>query len=113
VLEELTDRYGEPPEPVRNLIAVSRLRLAAQKAGLGEVVAMGSNLRLAPAILPDSLQVRLQRMYPGAKYHAAPKVVMAPMPRVDGEPPADADLIAWVASLLGALFPVAEPAEAR
>lgn len=111
VLEELTDRYGEPPAAVLNLIAVSRLRRAAQKAGLGEVVAMGSNLRLAPAVLPDSLQVRLQRMYAGAKYHAAPKVAMVPLPRVNGEAPEDADLIAWVATLLGALFPepVAEP----
>ncbi len=51
-------------------------------------------------------------MYPGAKYHAAPKVVTVPMPRVDGEPLADTDLIEWVATLLGALFPVAEPAPA-
>ncbi|WP_025158637.1 transcription-repair coupling factor [Leifsonia aquatica] len=110
VVEELSDRYGEPPVQVLNLVAVSRLRRAAQKAGLGEVVAMGSNLRLAPAILPDSLQVRLQRMYPGSKYHAAPKVAMVPLPRVNGESVDDADLIEWVATLLGALFPVPEPA---
>ncbi|MDN4615851.1 transcription-repair coupling factor [Leifsonia sp. F6_8S_P_1B] len=109
VLEELTDRYGQPPAPVLNLIAVSRLRRAAQKAGLGEVVAMGSNLRLAPAILPDSVQVRLQRMYPGSKYHAAPKVAMVPLPRVDGEALPDAELIDWVATLLGALFPQPAP----
>ncbi|MFE4470859.1 transcription-repair coupling factor [Leifsonia sp. NPDC056824] len=110
VLEELTDRYGEPPAPVLNLIAVSRLRRAAQKAGLGEVVAMGSNLRLAPALLPDSKQVRLQRMYPGSKYHAAPKVATVPLPRVNGEAIDDAGLIEWVGSLLGALFPAPEPA---
>jgi transcription-repair coupling factor (superfamily II helicase) len=110
VLDELTDRYGEPPVAVLNLIAVSRLRFAAQKAGLGEVVAMGSNLRVAPAILPDSLQVRLQRMYPGSKYHAAPKVVTVPMPRVNGEALDDSALIEWVSSLLGAIFPAPEPA---
>lgn len=110
VLEELTDRYGEPPVQVLNLVAVSRLRRTAQKAGLGEVVAMGSNLRLAPALLPDSLQVRLQRMYPGSKYHAAPKVAIVPLPRVDGEALDDSALIEWVATLLGALFPVPEPA---
>lgn len=113
VLEELTDRYGEPPEAVTNLIAVSRLRRAAQKAGLGEVVAMGSNLRLAPAILPDSLQVRLQRMYPGSKYHAAPKVATVPLPRVDGEALEDSVLIGWVGDLLGALFPEKEQAAER
>ncbi|WP_226655525.1 transcription-repair coupling factor [Leifsonia sp. LS1] len=110
VVEELSDRYGEPPVPVLNLVAVSRLRRHAQKAGLGEVVAMGSNLRLAPALLPDSLQVRLQRMYPGSKYHAAPKVATVPLPRVNGEPLDDSALIEWVSTLLGALFPLPEPA---
>jgi hypothetical protein len=39
---------------VVNLIAVSRLRRAAVKAGLSEVVAMGTNLRVAPGALADS-----------------------------------------------------------
>ena len=110
VLDELADRYGEPPEAVLNLIAVSRLRRAAVKAGLSEVVAMGSNLRVAPAELPDSLQIRLQRMYPGARYFAQAKAVSVPMPRINAEPLSDADLIGWAATLLAALFPA--PAEA-
>ncbi|WP_213813718.1 transcription-repair coupling factor [Glaciihabitans sp. dw_435] len=101
VLEELTDRYGEPPEQVTTLIAVSRLRRAAQKAGLSELVAMGGKLRIAPADLPDSIQVRLQRMYPGSKYFAAPRVVNVTMPAEMG----DAELIEWATKLLGAIFP--------
>ncbi|WP_307859047.1 transcription-repair coupling factor [Desertivibrio insolitus] len=104
VLEELTDRYGEPPQPVHTLIAVSRLRRAAQKGSLSEVVAMGSNLRIAPADLPDSMQVRLQRMYPGARYFAQTKSVSVPLPRKHGESLPDDELIAWVSSLLNAVF---------
>jgi transcription-repair coupling factor (superfamily II helicase) len=104
VRDELADRYGDPPAQVANLIAVSRLRRAAVKAGLSEVVAMGPNLRVAPAQLADSVQVRLQRMYPGAKYFAAANAVSVPMPRVNGEPLADADLIDWAATLLAAIF---------
>jgi transcription-repair coupling factor (superfamily II helicase) len=104
VLDELTDRYGEPPEQVTNLIAVSRLRRMAVKAGLSEVVAMGSNLRVAGVALADSIQIRLQRMYPGAKYFAANASVALPMPRVNGEPLADADLIRWTGDLLVAIF---------
>jgi len=100
VLEELTDRYGEPPEQVQNLIAVSRLRRKAQKAGLGEVVVMGDKLRIAPADLADSIQVRLQRMYPGSRYHAAASAVLVPLP----PEPTDAALIAWVDGLLVAIF---------
>ncbi len=50
VVEELRDRYGEPPSEVEGLIAVARLRRRAAQAGLADVVAMGSNLRIAPAI---------------------------------------------------------------
>jgi len=104
VLEELADRYGEPPEQVTNLIAVSRLRRMAVKAGLSEVVAMGPNLRVAGVALADSIQIRLQRMYPGSKYFAANASVSLPMPRVNGEPLDDADLIAWTSTLLVAIF---------
>jgi transcription-repair coupling factor (superfamily II helicase) len=104
VLDELTDRYGEPPEQVQNLIAVSRLRRMSTKAGLSEVVAMGGNLRVSPAVLADSVQVRLQRMYQGSRYFTQTSTVSVPMPVVNGEPLADADLIAWTNQLLVAIF---------
>ncbi|RFA11573.1 transcription-repair coupling factor [Subtercola boreus] len=112
VLEELTDRYGEPPEQVTNLIMVSKLRRLAQRTGLSEVVAMGSNLRVAPAALADSVQARLRRMYPTAKYMGAAAALSVPMPVVNGHPLPDAELIAWVESLLGAIFPAPTSASA-
>ncbi|HRN29067.1 MAG TPA: transcription-repair coupling factor, partial [Terrimesophilobacter sp.] len=102
VLEELTDRYGQPPAQVLNLVAVSRLRRAAQKAGLSDVVSAAGKLRVVGAELPDSRQVRLQRMYPGPRYVAASRTVLVPMPDAAD----DAALIAWVGSLLEALFAV-------
>ncbi|MGK2853163.1 MAG: transcription-repair coupling factor [Microbacteriaceae bacterium] len=105
VLEELTDRYGEPPAPVLALLEVSKLRRAAQRASLSEVVVMGSNLRLAPAELADSIQVRLQRMYPGAKYFAQNGAVSVPLPRAGEAALPDAELISWAGGLLAAIFP--------
>jgi transcription-repair coupling factor (superfamily II helicase) len=105
VAEELTDRYGDLPESVQNLIAISRLRRVAIKAGLSDVVAVGGNLRIAPAELPDSKQLRLKRMYPGAREFAAAKALSIPLPQGT-----DADLIAWVGGVLTALFAPAEPA---
>ncbi|MET4780774.1 transcription-repair coupling factor [Glaciihabitans sp. UYNi722] len=104
VLEELTDRYGEPPSQVLNLIAVSRLRRMAQKAGLSEVVTAGGNLRVASMELADSIQVRLQRMFPGARYFGQTKSVSVPMPSRQGILLADADLIEWTGQLLVAIF---------
>lgn len=106
VLEELADRYGPPPAQVENLIAVSRLRRMAQKAGLSEFVNAAGKLRIVGAELPDSIQVRLQRMYPGSRYLAQTRTVMLPLPDL----PDDAALIDWAAKLLAAIYP--SPADA-
>jgi transcription-repair coupling factor (superfamily II helicase) len=119
VVEELTDRYGEPPEQVQNLVAISRLRRLAQKATLSDVVAMGGNLRIAPAELPDSLQVRLQRLYPGARIFAQAKAISVPLfAGTTTSEHSDTELVTWVTELLAAIFPpkpapaAAEPAPA-
>lgn len=108
VVDELVDRYGEPPEQVRHLVAISRLRREAQRAGLSDVIATGSKLRIAPANIPDSRRVRLERMYPGAKHFAQNDVILVPFPVTNGELPSDADLIDWVSRLIIAIFPVPE-----
>jgi len=107
VVEELADRYGDIPEPVGHLVAVSRLRRRAQRAGLSEVVVAADRLRIAPLDLPDSRQVRLQRVHRGARYIAAQRVVLVPLP---DPKPSDADLIGWVGGLLDDLLPPHSPA---
>ena len=106
VLEELADRYGTPPETVRHLAAISRLRRQAQLAGLSDVIATGSKLRIAPAKIPDSRRVRLERLYPGAKHFAQNDVILVPFPMPGGEMLADGDLIEWVSKLITAVFPI-------
>jgi len=106
VIEELTDRYGTPPAEVSGLIAIARLRRRAARAGLTDVVAMGSNLRVAPARFEDSIKVRLQRLYPQAKLVGGGEALVVPMPGADR-----ADPVEWTGQLLTALFP--EPASAE
>lgn len=109
VADELQDRYGELPSEVEGLLAVARVRRRAAQAGLSDVVAMGPNLRIAPANLPDSMRVRLQRLYPAAKLLAGGDALVLPMPRPGGEPVADTDLIAWVGQLIDQLWPAPKP----
>ncbi|WP_341935095.1 transcription-repair coupling factor [Microbacterium sp. LWO14-1.2] len=117
VIDELTDRYGTPPEEVEGLIAVARLRRRAARAGLADVVVMGSNLRIAPARLEDSIKVRLQRLYPKAKLVAGGEALVVPMPTVPAavgvglESLPDAELLEWVGQLFTAIFP--EPVKAE
>ncbi|WP_460775007.1 transcription-repair coupling factor [Microbacterium sp. GXF7504] len=110
VVEELTDRYGAPPAEVEGLVRMARLRRRAARTGLSDVVAMGPNLRVAPAKLPDSMRVRLQRLYPKAKLVASGEALVVPLPSAGGEPLSDGDLIAWVQQLLDAIFPEPVPA---
>ncbi|GAA1850703.1 transcription-repair coupling factor [Microbacterium koreense] len=110
VIDELTDRYGEPPGEVGGLVAVARLRRRAAAAGLADVVAMGSNLRIAPANLPDSMKVRLQRLYPKAKLVQGGDALLVPLPSAGGEPVGEGELIAWVAQLIDQLWPIKQAA---
>jgi transcription-repair coupling factor (superfamily II helicase) len=107
VVEELTDRYGALPETAERLVAVARLRLLCRAAGVTEVsAASAATLRLAPMTLPDSVQVRLARKYPGARYRATTSTVQVPIPRAGGVGAPrirDLELVQMVADLLTTL----------
>jgi transcription-repair coupling factor (superfamily II helicase) len=107
VVDELTDRYGAPPEPVMALLAVARFRLLAKERGIAEVVAQGKFIRFAPAALPDSRRLRLTRLYPGSVYKAAEGSVLVPRPmteHVPRSPITDQPLLEWAGGVLAAVF---------
>jgi transcription-repair coupling factor (superfamily II helicase) len=107
VLEELTDRYGPPPEVVRNLLAVAAFRIKARAAGLTEIVTSGNYLRFAPAELPESRVLRLKRLYPGSVVKEAAKLILVPRPRprqIGGPPIRDAELLAWCSEVVESVF---------
>ena len=95
---ELIDRYGEPPVPVESLLEVAGLRVRVREAGLTEVTAAGSNVRFAPAKLPESRQLRLARVYPKSTYKVAAEVALVPRPKtqpVGGEMLRNGELLTW------------------
>jgi transcription-repair coupling factor (superfamily II helicase) len=99
VLDELTDRYGAPPEPVLNLLEVARLRVLARRVGLTDITLQGNHVRFAPvAELPDSRQVRVQRLYPKTILKPAVATMLVPVPKsapIGGQPLRDIALLAW------------------
>ena len=44
LVDELIDRYGDPPRPVNNLVSVALLRAAAAKCGIVEIAQKGERL---------------------------------------------------------------------
>ncbi len=105
--EELRDRYGAPPEPVRNLLEVARLRTVARSAGIGDIAVQGRTVRFGPAQLRESQQLRLQRLYPGSIVKEALGTILVPQPttaRVGGTPLRDDAVLTWASDLVRAVF---------
>ncbi|HEY5015249.1 MAG TPA: TRCF domain-containing protein, partial [Streptosporangiaceae bacterium] len=121
VREELADRFGTPPAQVESLLRVARLRSAARRAGLTDITAQGNYIRFSPVELPDSKQVRVQRLYPRTLLKPAVRTMLVPVPRAApgtragsgstragtgqtvslGAPPLrDTDLLAWCEELI-------------
>jgi transcription-repair coupling factor (superfamily II helicase) len=107
VLAELVDRYGEPPLPAQNLVAVARFRVGAREAGLSDVALQGNFIRFSPAQLPESKTMRLNRMYPGAQSKPALDAVLIPKPktaRIGGRDLQDAEILEWADGVIRNIF---------
>ena len=92
VRAELLDRYGDLPAPVEALLGVARLRNLAREHGIQEIVPQGKVVRFSPMVLPESKQVRLNRLYPGSTVKQALEQVWVPKP-ADG-------YLAWATAFL-------------
>ncbi|HEY8648808.1 MAG TPA: transcription-repair coupling factor, partial [Candidatus Limnocylindria bacterium] len=67
--EELKDRYGPPPEPMRNLLYGVEVKLRAAKAGATEVRVRGAELRIGMGRdLGDPDRTVLLSMFPKAQH---------------------------------------------
>jgi transcription-repair coupling factor (superfamily II helicase) len=107
--DELADRYGALPEPVANLFAVARLRLDVRAAGIADVVAQGKYVRFSPVELPDSIAMRIGRLYPGSIVKPTVRQVLIPAPttaRIGGSPIEGLPVLDWVREVITATSPV-------
>jgi transcription-repair coupling factor (superfamily II helicase) len=125
VRDELADRYGPVPDQVECLLTVARLRAEARRAGLTDITQQGGNIRFSPVELPDSRQVRVQRLYPRTVLKPPVRTMLVPVPKAApgtrpgsgstragtgqtvslGAPPLrGAELLAWCEELIEAVL---------
>ena len=100
---ELVDRYGPPPEPVRNLLEVARLRTVARAAGIGDISLQGNHVRFGPLELRESQELRLQRLYPRSIVKHTLGTILVPKPMtapVAGRPLRDREVLAWAGDVI-------------
>ena len=136
VRDELTDRYGAAAgagaEPARGGPAAG----PGPRAGLTDITLQGNHIRFAPVELPESQQVRVQRLYPKTLLKPAVRTMLVPVPKavpgsssagasrgrspasgtttIGGQPLRDRDMLAWCTELIEALFgDPASPAETK
>jgi len=108
--DELKDRYGELPMEVFSLLLVARFRARARAAGISEVTIAGKNVRFAPVVLPESRQVRLQRLYPKSLIKNTVDTILVPRPVSSGFPVKPLDGIALLEWARGVIDSVIDPA---
>ena len=81
IREEMVDRFGEPTSVVNVLLKVAALRVMAKNLGIREVILQGNYLRIGEVLLPESTQLRMQRLYPGTLIKSAIKVILIARPK--------------------------------
>jgi transcription-repair coupling factor (superfamily II helicase) len=115
VLEELTDRYGQPPEEVVRLAQMSRLRRVAAQLGIRRMNIVSDALKIEPVELKDSVQMRIQRLYPGSRMSGSALLVPLPASLTNASPLArrgpkaadqadDGDLLGWITRIFENVF---------
>jgi transcription-repair coupling factor (superfamily II helicase) len=116
VRAELVDRYGPIPAQVENLLAVARFKVLCRRFGVTEVSMQGNLVRFTPVELPESAQLRLQRLYDKSHYKPAVATMSVPRPKgvvkpdgsfaevkFGGEALRDIAVLAWCGQVLEAV----------
>jgi transcription-repair coupling factor (superfamily II helicase) len=98
VRAELADRFGPPPEPVENLIALQAIRVKAAELGASAAAFRGSRLQVDGVDLDDASAARLRTSLPRAAFFKQDRVVA--VHREGREPP----LLRWVEATLDAIL---------
>lgn len=90
IREEMVDRFGALPVEALALLDVAELRAFAKSHDVREVVAAGKYLRISPLTLPESKQLKLNRLFPSSLYKSQSSTVMVAIPRAAAWSPAAA-----------------------
>ncbi|MBM3667038.1 MAG: transcription-repair coupling factor [Actinobacteria bacterium] len=78
--DELRDRFGPPPEPVENLIAMQRVRIELGALGASAVEFKAGRLRIAPIELDSERAAALRERAADAIYEWRQQTVAMPVP---------------------------------
>ena len=111
IREELIDRFGPLPSEAERLMRVARLRNYVKSHGITDFAVQGKYVKVAPLAPSESLELKIQRLYPGSIVKSVTKTVMIARPQsaaweagdsVDGI--GDTSLLDWATELAETLL---------
>ncbi len=83
--EELEDRFGDPPEPLLNLIALQQARIKLGQAGARAVSFRGDRLAVTPIELDSVRAKKLRQEIPEALYESGKSQLSVRVPQDPGQ----------------------------
>jgi transcription-repair coupling factor (superfamily II helicase) len=83
--EELEDRFGDPPEPLLNLIALQQARIKLGQAGATAVTFRGGRLAVTPIELDSVRAKRIRQEIPEALYESGKSQLSMRVPEDPGK----------------------------
>ena len=105
IFQELEDRYGKAPQPVRTLIEVTHLRQQANRLGLKDVNLLGLQAKFAPVDIDEARLVALSHQIPGLRFLQTSKLLTMPSPTSSsGEPLRDQEMVDWLWKIFQIIF---------
>ena len=103
IREELRDRYGALPESLDSLFAVASLRNRARGMGITDIIAQGRSVRVVGFDPPESVLMRMIRVYHGTQYRPVTHTLVIPAPfqgSLGSKPMTTPEVLAWVDQML-------------
>lgn len=100
LLDELIDRFGEPPQTVLNLIAVARIKNASRRLGIKSLIQHPSHIE---AIFSDHPRVHVENVMKLKKQYPLRVVILqGPPASIHFKNPrmSDKDFLAWICDML-------------
>ena len=101
--EELTDRYGKPPEQFDTLFDVARLKFKARRMGISEILAQSNRVRIGRIDPAESVRMRMSRIYRGFQYRPVTHQLIVPAPfagSLGSQPMSGDQIMLWLNQLL-------------
>jgi transcription-repair coupling factor (superfamily II helicase) len=81
IKEELVDRFGALPHEAEALLQVAKLRTFVKSHGISDFAVQGRYVKVAPLQPSESLELKINRLYPGSIVKSVTKVVMIARPQ--------------------------------